>query len=278
MKTLTLPLTLLAFAAAPLFAQTAPTAHAPVHHTATTPAVHTAPACAKLPEISAKVPALPEGTPCAKSLLTFVSHPQVTLEYTSPLVTKEVVDSLGLASSSFSLDYAEIKVGTGPLALPKKFYTMKYTGYLEDTGAKFDSSDDHPGTPFTFPIGAHKVIAGWDLGLQGMHIGGKRRLYIPWQLAYGDRGNPQGGIAARANLIFDVEIVAQDDTDPNVKPAPAPTPASAPSKPVDPAAAKPATPAPATTTPATSPAAPPPATSTTPAKPAATPPAATPKL
>jgi len=270
MKTLNLPLILLAFAAAPLIAQTAPTAHAPVHHTATAPAAHAAPACAKLPVISPKVPALPEGTPCAKSLLTFVTRPSVELSYTSPLVSKDVVDSLGLAPTSFSLDYAETKVGTGPLALPKKFYTMKYTGYMEETGAKFDSSDDHPGAPFTFPIGAHKVIAGWDLGLQGMHIGGKRRLYIPWQLAYGDRGNPQGGIPARANLIFDVEIVAQNDEDPNA-PKPAPAAPTAP-------AAKPATPAPATTpTPATSPAAPPPATSATPAKPAATPPATAPK-
>jgi len=260
MKTLALSLTLLAFTAAPLLAQTASTAtHQPVHHTApTTP--HTAPACAKLPPVSPKIPALPATTPCAKSLLTFVTRPSVELEYTSPLVTKEVIDSLGLAPTTFTLAYSETEVGTGPLALPHKFYTMKYTGYLEETGAKFDSSADHP-TAFSFPIGAHKVIAGWDLGLQGMHIGGKRRLYIPWQLAYGDRGNPQGGIPPRADLVFDVEIVSQSDEDPTPKPAPAPAP-------------KPAGSAPATTpAPATMPA---PSTTPAPAKPTTTPPATTP--
>jgi peptidylprolyl isomerase len=253
MKTLSLPLALLAFTAAPLLAHTAPTTtHPPVHHAASaqTAETHAAPACAQLPPVSAGIPALPAGTPCPKALLTFVTRPSIELGYVSPLVTKEVVDSLGLAPTSFTLAYSETEVGSGPLALPKKFYTMKYTGYLADTGAKFDSSDSHP-QAFTFPIGAHRVIAGWDLGLQGMHIGGKRRLYIPWQLAYGERGNPQGGIAPHADLVFDVEIVAQNDEDPNApKPAPAVAPApAAPTAPTVPAT----TTTPATTPPATAP-------------------------
>jgi peptidylprolyl isomerase len=151
-------------------------------------------------------------------LLTFSTAPNIKLDYVSPLVSPEVRDALGLAPVTFTLGYAEIKVGTGEVALPRKYYTVNYSGYLLD-GTNFDSSSKG-GKPFTFPIGAHRVIPGWDLGLQGIRVGGKRRLFIPWQLAYGDKGNP-GGIPPRADLIFDVELLSQSDTDPDAK-APAP--------------------------------------------------------
>ncbi|MEO7030132.1 MAG: FKBP-type peptidyl-prolyl cis-trans isomerase [Acidobacteriaceae bacterium] len=226
-----------------LSAQTAaPTAKAPVHHaTAATArtAATTAGGCATdVPAFSPKIPALPAATPCAKRLMTFTTSPGVKLDYVSPLITPEVRESLGMSPVTFSLDYTEIKVGAGALALPRKYYTVNYTGYLLD-GTKFDSSLDPGKTPFSFPIGAHRVIAGWDLGLQGMHLGGKRRIFIPWQLAYGDRGKPP--IPAKADLIFDVELISQSDTDPNEKTQPAQPKPATDSKP---ATAKPSTPPP----------------------------------
>ena len=136
----------------------------------------------------------------------------------------------GTPKPLYALRYVDTVIGTGPLAESRKYYTVRYTGWLTD-GTKFDSSEDHPGAePFTFPYGAHRVIPGWDSGFQGMHVGGKRRLYIPYQLAYGETGHPPV-IPAKSDLIFDIDLVAQSDTPPQPKPAPAP--------PADPA--KPAT-------------------------------------
>ncbi len=118
----------------------------------------------------------------------------------------------------YALRYIDTVIGSGALAPPQKFYTVRYTGWLTD-GTKFDSSDDHPGKPFAFPYGARRVILGWDTGFEGMHVGGKRRLYIPYQLAYGEAGRP--GIPPKADLIFDLELVAVSDTDPNTAPEPA---------------------------------------------------------
>lgn len=116
----------------------------------------------------------------------------------------------------YALRYVDITVGTGPLAPPQKFYTVKYTGWLTD-GTKFDSSYDHPGqAPITFFDGAHRVIPGWDTGFTGMRVGGKRRLYIPYQLAYGEAGR-EGAIPPKADLIFDIELISFSDT-----PTPAP--------------------------------------------------------
>ncbi len=253
-----------------LSAQTAaPAAKAPARHaTAATArsAAGTAGGCATdVPAFSPKIPALPPATPCAKRLITFTTSPSVKMDYVSPLITPEVRESLGMSPVTFSIDYAEIKVGAGPLGLPRKYYTVNYTGYLLD-GTKFDSSLDPGKTPFSFPIGAHKVIAGWDLGLQGMHLGGKRRIFIPWQLAYGDRGKPP--IPAKAELIFDVELISQSDTDPNEKtPTAQPKPAtnSKPATAEPQSTAKPTTPPPAqSTTPDAKPATPPPTQSTTP--------------
>jgi peptidylprolyl isomerase len=130
---------------------------------------------------------------------------------------------------TFSLDYVDTKLGTGPRAEPHKWYTVHYTGYLVD-GTKFDSSVDR-GQPISFPYGAHRVIEGWDTGFEGMRIGGKRRLYVPYQLGYGDNGHQQ--IPAKAELVFDVELVAQSDAQPAPPKPPTPpagaTPPGAPS-------------------------------------------------
>jgi peptidylprolyl isomerase len=107
------------------------------------------------------------------------------------------------------LQIIDSKVGTG--ASPKAGQTcvMHYTGWLYENGAKgkkFDSSVDR-GEPFEFPIGMHRVIAGWDEGVATMKVGGKRTLIIPPELGYGARG-AGGVIPPNATLIFDVELLA----------------------------------------------------------------------
>jgi peptidylprolyl isomerase len=189
-----------------------------VHRAATTVAKPVA--CAKLPELSPKIPALPAGLPCAKPLYSITTIPTVKLENVSPMEdAKTLGETLGIESSTFSLDYVDIKIGSGPLAQPHKWYSIHYTGYLTD-GTKFDSSLDR-NEPIDIPYGGHQVIPGWDTGFDGMHVGGKRRLFIPFQLAYGAQGKPPV-IPARAELIFDVELVGMSDTKPEKKTPPAP--------------------------------------------------------
>jgi peptidylprolyl isomerase len=209
--------------AMPALAQTQPAAgtHATKPATAAakrpaaTATIAATPACAKLPDLSSKIPALPAGLPCARPLYTITTVPTVKLDYVSPLEDSGLRDSLGLEPSSFSLYYIDTKIGAGELATPHKWYTIHYTGYLLD-GTKFDSSVDR-NDPIVIPYGQHKVIPGWDTGFDGMHVGGKRRLFIPYQLAYGTSAN--GPIPAKSELIFDVELIAMSDTQPPPKPS-----------------------------------------------------------
>lgn len=203
-------------------------------HTATAPHRATAP-CVKLPELSPKIPALPAGVPCAKALYTVSTMPFLKVDYVSPMEGTAYREALNLDKVTFSLDYVETKVGTGALVTPTKWLKVHYTGYLLD-GSKFDSSVDR-GEPIAIQYGKHQVIPGWDTGFDGMHVGGKRRLIIPYQLAYGANGRPPT-IPARATLVFDVELVGQSDTDPTPPPAP-------PKPPTPPATAVPPTAAPA---------------------------------
>ncbi len=118
----------------------------------------------------------------------------------------------GIVKTAFSLRYQDVRIGTGADAEPGKLYKVHYTGWLGADGHKFDSSYDHKtpvlgadgkpvldadgkpkmneGQPITFIQGFGRVIPGFDQGFTGMKIGGKRRLFIPWQLAYGARGRP----------------------------------------------------------------------------------------
>jgi FKBP-type peptidyl-prolyl cis-trans isomerase len=102
------------------------------------------------------------------------------------------------------LEYWDIKQGTGATAKPGDTVKVHYTGWLEN-GKKFDSSVDR-GEPFEFPLGAHRVIKGWDEGVAGMKVGGKRRLKIPPDLGYGARGAGRD-IPPNSTLIFDVELL-----------------------------------------------------------------------
>jgi peptidylprolyl isomerase len=136
----------------------------------------------------------------------------------------------------FSLRYEDIKVGVGAEGESGKMWHIKYTGWRAADGVEFDSWDQHrmpamkdgkpemgpdgkpkmnDPEPLPVPQGIGRVIPGFDWGLAGMRIGGKRRIFIPWQLAYGTHeipGRPDHpGIPAKSDLIFDVELVDVTD-------------------------------------------------------------------
>lgn len=217
----------------------------------------------------------------------------------------------GILRTAFSLRYQDVHIGTGADAEPNKIYKVNYTGWLAADGHKFDSSYDHKtpimgkdgkpeldadgkprmseAQPISFPQGFGRVIPGFDQGFAGMKVGGKRRLFIPWQLAYGARGRPgpnaaNPGIPPKADLIFDIELVDVSEmqmppshpgmgTGPNGQPLRTmphpPVPGAPATPPATTAPANPATPPPAGTPPpkSTRTTPPPAGTSTTPPPP-----------
>jgi peptidylprolyl isomerase/FKBP-type peptidyl-prolyl cis-trans isomerase FkpA len=106
---------------------------------------------------------------------------------------------------SSELIIEDVVIGEGDEANAGREVTVHYTGWLTD-GTKFDSSKDRS-QPFSFPLGAGHVIKGWDEGVQGMKVGGKRKLTIPPQLGYGARG-AGGVIPPNATLVFEVELLS----------------------------------------------------------------------
>ena len=114
-------------------------------------------------------------------------------------------------AASEALTKTDVRIGKGEDAVAGKIVNVHYTGWLFDKtapnnkGEKFDSSRDRPGH-FTFPLGAGRVIKGWDEGVQGMKVGGQRTLIIPSSMGYGSRG-AGGVIPPNATLIFDVELM-----------------------------------------------------------------------
>ena len=110
-----------------------------------------------------------------------------------------------IITTASGLKYVEVKIGDGKEVKEGSKVIVHYTGTLEN-GKKFDSSVDR-GKPFgPLNVGAGEVIKGWDEGLQGMKVGGKRKLIIPAKLAYGEDGRPPV-IPGNATLVFDVEII-----------------------------------------------------------------------
>jgi FKBP-type peptidyl-prolyl cis-trans isomerase FkpA len=109
-----------------------------------------------------------------------------------------------IVTTSSGLQYQEIEIGTGQIAKAGDSVSVHYTGWLEDE-TKFDSSVDR-NTPFDFDLGAGAVIRGWDEGVQGLAVGGKRLLIIPSELGYGPSG-AGGVIPPNATLIFMVELL-----------------------------------------------------------------------
>ena len=261
----------------------------------------------------AQTPAKP-AAPAATAHPAVAAHPAA-----APSAVKlppGVPPGKGIVKTAFTLRYQDLKIGTGIDAEPNKMYKVNYTGWRAVDGVKFDSSFDHPGPavldkdgkpekdadgkakagppqPMAFPQGMGRLIAGFDQGFYGMKVGGKRRLFIPWQLAYGTRDMPSHGadhpgIPPKSDLIFDVELVDVADLPmppshpgmggmpgshpmpPGATPHPgSPTapgvPAGATTAPAAPAPSTPPASAPAApATPAAAPAVPPPAPSTPP--------------
>lgn len=113
-----------------------------------------------------------------------------------------------MITTASGLQYEDTQTGDGATAVAGKTCVMHYTGWLWEAGskgAKFDSSVDR-GQPFSFRLGAGQVIRGWDEGVAGINIGGKRTLLIPAELGYGSRG-AGGVIPPNATLLFEVELL-----------------------------------------------------------------------
>lgn len=133
---------------------------------------------------------------------TFLGAAFVILGAGLPVVPADAASSTVTKPSG--LKYEDVKVGTGDTAEAGKTVTVHYTGWLTN-GTKFDSSKDR-GQPFDFPLGGGRVIRGWDEGVQGMKVGGVRKLTIPSELGYGARG-AGGVIPPNATLVFEVELL-----------------------------------------------------------------------
>jgi FKBP-type peptidyl-prolyl cis-trans isomerase FkpA len=162
------------------------------------PSAHLLNRCLTLASVVALLSLVPSGTTIAQ-----------TPEATPPLPQSK------MDAKITQLQKTDITVGTGAEAVVGKTAVVHYTGWLYDPaaadkrGRKFDSSLDRH-TPFSFPIGGGRVIRGWDEGVAGMRVGGKRILVIPADMGYGSRG-AGGVIPPDATLVFEVELVEVKD-------------------------------------------------------------------
>lgn len=143
---------------------------------------------------------------------TIISAIALSACASAPSRPREVIPPVDAEMHSASgIRYVDITAGTGAVMARGKCVFTHYTGWLSD-GTRFDSSHDAaadgtPGEPIAFIQGTGRVMPGWEVGFNGMRVGGRRRLLIPYQLAYGEKGNPPL-IPARTALIFDVELMA----------------------------------------------------------------------
>lgn len=148
----------------------------------------------------------------AWSLILAVSAIVVAATFLPTLLASDRGDTQAEESAMAELIKEDLEPGTGVEVTKGQTAVVHYTGWLHDPqkpeakGKKFDSSRDH-GSTFAFTVGGGEVIRGWDLGVEGMKVGGKRRLVIPAELGYGARG-AGGVIPGGATLVFDVELMA----------------------------------------------------------------------
>lgn len=119
-------------------------------------------------------------------------------------IQKQLEDQIK-AQQGGKVESTDIVVGTGAEATAGKNVTVNYVGTLKSDGTKFDSSYDR-NEPFSFVLGEGRVIKGWDQGVVGMKVGGKRKLVIPASLAYGDQ-SPSDKIPANSDLVFEIELL-----------------------------------------------------------------------
>jgi FKBP-type peptidyl-prolyl cis-trans isomerase len=140
---------------------------------------------------------------CSKPSSTVPTDPANQAIETATFDPSLHVDLKGSTKTASGLYYRDVIVGDGPVAAPGQTVSAGYVGWLVD-GSQFDASRE--GSPYTFVLGTHAVIAGWDEGLTGMHVGGKRQLIIPATLGYGANGS--GPIPPNAVLVFTVELVS----------------------------------------------------------------------
>lgn len=226
--------------------------------------------------VGAQTAPKPSTSAAKPSTSATTAHAASTAEYKVPPGEKRYP---GIRKVAFEVRYQDIVIGKGAEGEAGKLWHMKYKGWRAADGVVFDSWENNrrpeikdgkpvmgpdnkpvmgPPQPLEFPQGMGRLIPGFDYGVTGMHIGGKRRLFIPWQAAYGNRSIPDRpdhpGIPPKSDLIFDVELVDVTDMPappqrPMMPPRPMPHP-GAPGAPVQPV--KPGTPptgAPATTPP-----------------------------
>lgn len=119
-------------------------------------------------------------------------------------VVAQIPDVTGTPVNAFTFRYIDVAEGAGTPATPGRKYRVHYTGWLKD-GTTFDSSRER-NEPIEFVQGRRQVIAGWEAGFAGMKTGGKRRIFIPYQMAYGEVGSPPV-IPPKADLVFDIELL-----------------------------------------------------------------------
>lgn len=144
----------------------------------------------------------------ANSTLTFDVELVEIVGLFEPSEKPSKVGEKDLKTTKSGLKYAVLTEGKGTAAKKDQLVTVHYSGWLTN-GTKFDSSVDR-GQPFRFPLGAGRVIKGWDEGVEGMKPGEKRQLVIPFQLAYGEQGRPPR-IPPSSTLIFDVYLIRAED-------------------------------------------------------------------
>jgi FKBP-type peptidyl-prolyl cis-trans isomerase len=156
-----------------------------------------APACSKLTEPARQEPISGEPTSSAQPTNAQTAAPAASAA-PAPAVPEG------------KLEMTDIVVGKGQEAKDGDKVNVHYVGTLTD-GKEFDASKKHGDTPFSFELGKGRVIKGWDEGVKGMKVGGKRKLVIPPHLGYGARGTPGGPIPPNATLNFEVELVSIGD-------------------------------------------------------------------